>query len=164
MKNNLATHVICMDNLGSRSNRNIVTQLKRPGFPEEEPKSLYHRDSSWISSSHIENLFQLDITDIQHWKSLHGFNNYIIQRIVIRNSEYKPLGLKTNKQESEAVASLLGILRLDVSTPQEKKSSVAQTVLSFTHPCKAWSSSRILHLSIYPQGRDRFTSLSVCKL
>ena len=66
MKNNLATHVICMDNLGSRSNRNIVTQLKRLGFPEEEPKSLYHRDSSWISSSHIENLFQLDITDIQH--------------------------------------------------------------------------------------------------
>ena len=35
-------------------------------------------------------------------------------------SEYKPLGLKENKQKSEAVASLLGIHRLEVFTPQAK--------------------------------------------
>ena len=40
--------------------------------------------------------------------------------IVIRNSEYKPLGLKGSKQKSEVIASLLGILRLDVSSPQAK--------------------------------------------
>ena len=38
--------------------------------------------------------------------------------IVLRISEYKSLGLKENKQRSEAVAKLLGILRPDVSPPQ----------------------------------------------
>ena len=37
---------------------------------------------------------------------------------MVRNTEYKPLGLKENKQKSEAVAVLLGILRLDDSSPQ----------------------------------------------
>ena len=37
---------------------------------------------------------------------------------MIRKSEYKPLGLKENKQKSEAVAVLLGILRLDDSSLQ----------------------------------------------
>ena len=39
---------------------------------------------------------------------------------MVQNSEYNPLGLKDNKQKSEAVANLLGILRLDVSSPQAK--------------------------------------------
>ena len=92
--------------------------MKRPGFPKGEPESLYRHDSPWISSYHIQNSFQLDITDIQHLKSLHGFNYYITQRVVVRKSEYKPLGLKESKQKSEAIAILLGILRLDVSSPQ----------------------------------------------
>jgi hypothetical protein len=32
--------------------------VKRPGFSNEEPESLYHRDSPWISSYHIQNSFQ----------------------------------------------------------------------------------------------------------
>ena len=38
----------------------------------------------------------------------HGFIYYIIQRIVIRISEYKPLWLKENKQKAETISSLLG--------------------------------------------------------
>ena len=34
--------------------------------------------------------------------------NYIIQRIVIRVFEYKPLGLNGNNQKAETVANLLG--------------------------------------------------------
>ena len=49
---------------------------------------------------------------------------------MVRKSEYKPLVLKENKQISEAIAKLLGILRLDVSSPQAAR-SVARTVLSF---------------------------------
>ena len=37
----------------------------------------------------------------------HGFIYYITQRIVIRISEYKPLGLKENKQKAETISSLL---------------------------------------------------------
>ena len=37
---------------------------------------------------------------------------------MVRKLEYKPLGLKESKQKSKAVAILLGILRLDVSSPQ----------------------------------------------
>ena len=66
--------------------------LKRPGFLEGEPESLYHRDSTWISSYHIQNSFQLDITDIQWWKPLHGFNYYITQRVVVWNQSTSPLG------------------------------------------------------------------------
>ena len=68
--------------------------MKRPGFPKGEPESLYRRDSPWISSYHIQNSFQLDIIDIQHQKLLHEFIYYITQRVVVRKSEYKPLGLK----------------------------------------------------------------------
>jgi hypothetical protein len=39
--------------------------LKQPRFSRGEPKSLYHRDSLWISSYHIHNSFQLDATDVQ---------------------------------------------------------------------------------------------------
>ena len=49
---------------------------------------------------------------------------------MVRKSEYKPLGLKESKQKSEAVAILLGILCLDVSSPQTAR-SVARTILSF---------------------------------
>ena len=49
---------------------------------------------------------------------------------MVRNLEYKPLGLKEIKQKSEAVANLLGILRLDVSSSQAAR-SVARIVLSF---------------------------------
>ena len=37
---------------------------------------------------------------------------------MVRKSEYKSLGLKENKLELEAVAILLGILRLDDFPPQ----------------------------------------------
>ena len=49
---------------------------------------------------------------------------------MVQKSEYKPLGLKESKQKSEAVANLLGILRLDVSSSQAAR-SVARIVLSF---------------------------------
>ena len=49
---------------------------------------------------------------------------------MVRTSEYKPLGLKENKQKSEVVANLLDILRLDVSSPQAAR-SVARTILRF---------------------------------
>ena len=49
---------------------------------------------------------------------------------MVRKSEYKSLGIKENKQKSGAVANLLGILRLDVSSPQAAR-SVARIVLSF---------------------------------
>ena len=49
---------------------------------------------------------------------------------MVRKSEYKSLGLKENKQKSGAVANLLGILRLDVSSSQAAW-SVARTVLNF---------------------------------
>ena len=45
-------------------------------------------------------------------------------------SEYKPLGLKESKQKSEAIASLLGILLLEVSPPQANL-SVARAILNF---------------------------------
>ena len=48
----------------------------------------------------------------------HGFIYYTIQMIVIRVSEYKPLGLKENKQKAETVSSLLGRLHLHESSPQ----------------------------------------------
>ena len=111
-------------------NRWINWSLKRTGFPKGEPDSLYRRDSPWISSYHIQNSFQLDITAISHVKSLHGFIYYIIQRIVIRVSEYKPLGLKGNQQKAEEVASLLGKLHLLGSSPQVAR-SVARAVLNF---------------------------------
>ena len=105
--------------------------MKRPGFSKEEPKSLYRRDSPWISRYQIQNSFQLDITYISHVKTLHGFIYYIIQRIVIRIFEYKPLGLKGNQAEkAEAVASLVGILHLLISSPQVAR-SVAWAVLNF---------------------------------
>ena len=40
--------------------------LKLTGFPKGEPDSLYRRDSPWISSYHIHNPFQSNITDISH--------------------------------------------------------------------------------------------------
>jgi hypothetical protein len=40
--------------------------MKQTGFPKGEPDTLYHRDSPWISSYHIHNSFQLNITDITH--------------------------------------------------------------------------------------------------
>ena len=58
----------------------------------------------------------------------HGFIYYIIQRIVIRISEYKPLGLKENKQKAETISSLLGKLYLHESSPQAAW-SVARAIL-----------------------------------
>jgi len=40
--------------------------MKQTGFPKGEPDPLYRRDSPWISSYHIQNSFQLNITDITH--------------------------------------------------------------------------------------------------
>ena len=91
----------------------MLTGAVRPGvkqtrFPKGEPDSLYHRDSPWISSYHIQNPFQSNITDITHVTTSHGFIYYIIRRIVIRISEYKPLGLKENKQKAEMISNFLG--------------------------------------------------------
>ena len=36
----------------------LKSEVKRPGFPEGEPESLYRRGSPWISSYHIQNSFQ----------------------------------------------------------------------------------------------------------
>ena len=37
----------------------VVSCVKRPGFSNEEPESLYRCDSPWISSYHIQNSFQV---------------------------------------------------------------------------------------------------------
>ena len=96
-----------------------------------------------------------------------GFIYYIIQRIVIRISEYKPLGLKENKQKAETISNLLGnfiFSNLLDPSPQAAR-SVARAILNSFHICRPVDSfSRILHLSGYPHGWDRFTSPSVCKL
>jgi len=94
--------------------------------------------------------------------SPHGFNYYITQRIVVRVSGYEHLGLKDSNQKMEVIAKLLGAL-LGVSPPQVTL-SIIRIILNFIHQCQTWSSSRILHLPNYPQGRGRFTSISVCKL
>ena len=97
----------------------------------------------------------------------HGFNYYIIQRIVLRISEYKPLGLKENKQKVETISSLLGnfiFLNL-LDPPPQADWSVARVILHIIILCHPVDSFiRILHLSSYPQGWDRFTSPSVYKL
>ena len=57
-----------------------------------------------------------------------------------------------------------GQLHLHESSPQAAR-SVARAILLIIFLCRPVDSiSRILHLSGYPQGRDRFTSPSVCKL
>ena len=43
-----------------------VPTVKQTGFPKDKPDSLYRRDSPWISSYHIQNSFQSNITDITH--------------------------------------------------------------------------------------------------
>ena len=49
-------------------------------------------------------------------------------------------------------------------SPQAAR-SVARAILHIIFLCRSVDSfTRILHLSGYPQGRDRFTSSSVCKL
>ena len=40
--------------------------VKQTEFPKGEPDSLYRRDSPWISSYHMQNPFQSNITDITH--------------------------------------------------------------------------------------------------
>ena len=40
--------------------------MKQTGFLKGEPDSLYRCDSLWISSYHIQNPFQSNITDITH--------------------------------------------------------------------------------------------------
>ena len=62
------------------------------------------------------------------------------------------------------ITSLLGKLHLHDSSPQAAR-SVARAILHICFPCRPVDSfTRILHLSGYPQGRDMFTSPSVCKL
>src|SRR6185312_15211079 len=79
-------------------------------------------------------------------------------------SEYMPLGLKENKQKAETISNLLGKLLLHESSPQAAR-SVARAILHIFFCCRPVDSfTRILHLTSYPQGRDRFTSPSVCKL
>src|SRR6185312_2398941 len=53
---------------------------------------------------------------------------------------------------------------LHESSPQAAR-SVARAILHIIFLCRPIDSfTRILHLSSYPQGRDRLTSPSVCKL
>ena len=138
--------------------------LKQIGFPKGEPDSLYCRDSPWISSYHIQNSFQSNITNIAHVYNITWFIYYIIQMIVIWISEYKPLGLKGNKRKAKPISSLLGKHHLHKSSPQAAR-SVARAILHIIFLCCPVDSfTRILHLSSYPQGWDRFMSPSVCKL
>ena len=94
----------------------------------------------------------------------HVFIYYIIQRVVIQISEYKPFGLKENKLKAETISSLLSKLDLHEFSPQATR-TVARAILHIFFLCRPFDSfTRILHLSGYPQGRDRFMSPSVCKL
>ena len=97
----------------------------------------------------------------------YGFIYYITQRIVLRISEYKPLGIKENEQKAKMISNLLGnsiFSNLLDPSPQAAR-SVARAIFNFFFICRPVDSfTRILHLSDYPQGRDRFTLPSVCKL
>ena len=62
------------------------------------------------------------------------------------------------------ISSLLGKLHLHESSPQAAR-RVARAIIHIFFICRSVDSfTLILHLSGYPQGRDRFTSSSVCKL
>jgi len=112
----------------------------------------------------MQNSFQSNITDIAHIYNITWFIYYIIQRIVIRISEYKPLGIKETKRKVETISSLLGKHHPHESYPQAAR-SVARAILHIFFICRPVDSfARILHLSGYPQGRDKFTSPSICKL
>ena len=94
----------------------------------------------------------------------HVFIYYIIQRIVIRISEYKPLGLKRKQTESGNNNYSSGQLHLHESSPQEARWVARDIPHIFFHCHPVDSFTQILHLSGYPQGWDRFTSPSICKL
>jgi len=84
--------------------------------------------------------------------------------IILRISEYKSLGLKEIKQKVEVISSLLGKLHLHESSPQAAR-SVARAIPHIFFLCHLDNSfTRTLHLLGYPQGQDRFTSPSICKL
>ena len=137
-----ATQPIWFSDHRSPSSRHWM-HLKWPEFPKGESESLYRRDSPWISNYHIQNSFQLDITDIQHWKSLHGFIYYITQRVVVRKSESKPLGLKGSKQEMVAVASLRAFLHLELHLYRQNLSIARASKLQLYHPSSLASNSWI---------------------
>ena len=132
--------------------------------PERGNPTSYRRDSfgsvAIIYIAYFNRISQTYLT----FTTPHGFIYYIIRMIVLRNSEYKPLGLKENKQKVETISSLLSKLHLHESSPQAAR-SVARAILHIFFICRSVDSfTLILHLSGYPQGRDRFMSPSVCKL
>ena len=83
---------------------------------------------------------------------------------VVRIFYYKPIGLNWNKQKT--VAGLQAILQLELhlhrqhlSVARASKSSIVPSVVVVV---ELLIGSCIL--PNYPQGRDRFTSPSVCKI
>ena len=122
----------------------LMYLLKQTGFPKGEPDPLYRRDSPWISSYHIQNSFQLNITDITHVYNITWVYLLHNQKDCNTNSEYKPLGLKENKQKAETISSLLGKLRLHESS---RSFSTGSSECSSGHPSHhlPLSSCRLLH-------------------
>ena len=70
------TYRTCPTSLDDRMDKRV----KRTGFPKGEPDSLYHRDSYWINSYHIQNSFQLHIIAV-------FFDNFITRVYLLHNPE-----------------------------------------------------------------------------
>ena len=113
-------------------------KVKRPGFSNEEPESLYRCDSPWISSYQIQNSFQA-VNQFNRFK--HGFNYYNIQRICSTNFYYKPIGLNWNKQKMVAVAGLQAILQLELHLHMQQLSVARASKLQSYHPSLLTSNS-----------------------
>ena len=83
---------------------------------------------------------------------------------VVRIFYYKPVGLNWNKQKTVAVAGLQAILQLELHL-HRKHLSVARASRASVVPSVVVGVELLIGSCIlpsYPQGRDRFTSPSVC--
>ena len=101
--------------------------LKRTGSPKREPDSLYCRDSPWInspwiSSYHIQNSFQLNITDITHVYNITWI--YLLHNPTDCNTNLRVQApwAKRKQTEIETISSLLGKFHLHESSPQAARS------------------------------------------
>ena len=115
--------------------------MKRPGFSNEEPESLYHCDSPWISSYHIQNSFQaVNQFILTYNRFKHGFNYYKIRRICSTDL-LQAHWAKWIKQKTEAVAGLQAILLLELQLHRQHLSVARASKLQSYHPSVLASNS-----------------------
>ena len=92
--------------------------MKQTGFPKGEPDPLYHRDIPWISSYHIQNSFQLNITDITHVYNITWVYLLHNPKDCITNLRVQAPWAKRKQTESRNDIYSSGQLRLPESSPQ----------------------------------------------